>query len=62
LPQGELTFASPFGLAAGAGLEFRLRQMQIAPAIRDTRWAPDRGWGGQKTTRNQVELLAGFSF
>jgi len=62
LPQGELTFASPFGIAAGAGLEFRFRQMQIAPAIRGTRWAPDRGLGGQKTTRNQLELLAGLSF
>jgi hypothetical protein len=62
LPQGELTFSSPFGVAAGTGVEFRLRQMKVAPAIRDTRWAPDRGLGGQKTTRNQVELLAGISF
>ena len=62
LPQGELTFASPFGAAAGAGVQFRIRQMQVAPAIRATRWAPDRGLAGQKTTRNQVELLAPVSF
>ena len=62
LPQGELTFASPFGVTAGAGVELRLRQMRIGPGIRDTHWAADRGLGGQKTSRNQVELLCGFSF
>jgi hypothetical protein len=62
LTQGELVFASPFGISAGTGMEFRLRQMRVSPAIRATHWAPDRRLDGQKTTRNQVELLAGFSF
>ncbi|MCS6954606.1 MAG: porin family protein [Bryobacteraceae bacterium] len=49
---------SHHGIAAGAGLEFRLGTLQVSPAIRYTLWAGDRHGTYES---DQVELLVGFS-
>jgi hypothetical protein len=48
------------GFSAGGGLDFRLRQLNIAPTLRYTRWAEDSSFGIQSRP-DQLELLVGFS-
>jgi opacity protein-like surface antigen len=62
LPQA-LTELSPYGVTAGAGVEFGLlSRLKIAPTIRYTHWAPDGPFAFSRVHRNQCEFLAGFSF
>jgi hypothetical protein len=57
----EAADASPYGIAAAAGLYMHAGPMRITPAIRYTHWARDRrDYGGPY--RNQAEVLVGFSF
>jgi hypothetical protein len=60
LPQ-TLSNSSPYGATATAGVEFRVRDLKIAPAIRYTHWRPDAPWD-DLAVRNHAELLVGFSF
>lgn len=57
----EAADASPYGVAAAAGIYMHVGPMRITPAIRFTHWARDRrDYGGPY--QNQVEALVGFSF
>lgn len=52
--------ASPFGVTVTAGLRFGAGPAKISPSLRFTRWGGNRGeWGPR---RNQLEVLASFSF
>jgi len=57
---------SGFGITGGGGVETRLSNLKIAPAIRYTHWAGDKNRFGQdmylSTRQNHVELVIGFSF
>lgn len=46
-----------FGVAAGAGAEMRWKMLNIAPAIRYTRWQAD-----PNSRANEADLLVGVSF
>lgn len=54
------------GITAGAGVELRARNLNIAPRIRFTHWLEDRNYGRDpvyrlgRPRRNQIELLAGI--
>ena len=57
----EAADASPYGIAAAAGLEMHAGPMRITLAIRFTHWAWDRrDFGGP--VRNQAGALVGFTF
>lgn len=61
---GNLNFTpSHVGATVGLGVEARWRGLNIAPALRYTRWAPDLNTYGQDghSQLNQVELLVAFS-
>jgi len=58
LPQQLNTDLSTTGITTGAGIEFRIGPLRIAPVLRYTHWAADRTPAAQ----NQAELLAGISF
>ncbi|MGI9073777.1 MAG: hypothetical protein ACR2JB_21235 [Bryobacteraceae bacterium] len=49
------------GISAGGGLDLRLRQLNIAPTLRYTRWAGDSSPYGIRSRPDQIELLVGFS-
>lgn len=59
---GSLTDSSRYGVLAGTGIEARLRRIRIAPAIRFTRWGPDRFPDDGGPSRNQPDLLASGAF
>ncbi len=59
---GSLTDSSRYGTLAGTGIEAHLRRIRIAPAIRFTRWGPDRFPDDGGPSRNQPDLLAGVFF
>jgi hypothetical protein len=51
------------GISAGAGLQFPLRQLTIAPTLRYTRWAQDtQPITGIRSRADQIELLVAFSY
>jgi hypothetical protein len=54
------TNPSHYGLAAGAGAEFRVGRFRIAPEIRYIRWAEDNSFGAL-TRSDQIELLTSFN-
>jgi hypothetical protein len=49
------------GVSAGGGLDFRFRQLNVAPTLRYTRWAEDAHPFGIQSRPDQLELLVGFS-
>ena len=49
------------GATAGFGVEFLLRRVRLAPAVRYTRWRP-RSADPDPTVLNQVQILVGVSF
>jgi hypothetical protein len=49
------------GISAGGGLDLRLRQLNIAPTLRYTRWAGDSSPYGIRSRPDQIELLVAFS-
>ncbi len=56
-----------WGVTAGAGVEFALRRVRLAPAARYTRWGPERNrLPGTPPDRsmiyNQAQVLVGVSF
>lgn len=55
---------SPYGVAAGVGVERRVWRMAIAPSVRFTHWdRPSPGYSGDLVPfQNQVEFLAGAAF
>lgn len=57
-----ITAPSGYGFTTGVGLEMRIGRMNIAPALRYTRWGADARPLGVSTAQNQVELLVGFSY
>ncbi len=50
------------GISVGGGLDFLLRQFNIAPSLRYTRWAEDSRPYGISSRSDQIELLVGFSY
>jgi hypothetical protein len=61
------SWLSNYGATAGAGVEFPLKMLKIAPTVRYTRWGPDRprfegGVGNSGEPRNRVHVLVGVSF
>jgi hypothetical protein len=61
---GNLNGAEPsnYGGTAGVGLELRQGNRTIAPAIRFTHWAPDKGRTSTPLRRNQAELIFAVRF
>jgi hypothetical protein len=59
-PAGTGTGLTHHGVAAGAGVEMRLRGFNIAPQLRYTRWA-QTNWNWLAAQPNQLEFLVGFS-
>jgi len=59
---GSLGDSAHYGALAGAGIEARWRRFRIDPAIRYTRWGPDRFHNDGDPSRNQLDLLAGITF
>ena len=58
-----LTSASPFGVMAAAGVEFRVGSAKIAPSVRFTHWGRDPSSAFNATaTQNQAVFLLGLSF
>jgi hypothetical protein len=59
---GNLNSANPShsGVTAGVGVEMHVHRLNIAPAVRYTRWAEDPPHSVQ-TIPNQLEFLVGFS-
>ena len=56
------TNPSHLGLTAGAGVEGRWRGLQIAPAVRYTRWARDNNLSSVPQSKSdQLEVLLGIS-
>jgi hypothetical protein len=52
-----------YGATVGAGIETKLKGIKIAPAVRYTRWGPDRSsFGNSDFSHNQVQVLVGISF
>ena len=55
-----------YGATVGGGFETTLKRIRIAPAVRYTRWGPDRRntptSADSGVSRNQVQLLVGISF
>jgi hypothetical protein len=60
IPPGGTSYAH-YGVTAGLGVEMRLRRLNIAPALRYTRWGPDQ-FSGSNERLSQAEFLTGFSF
>ena len=60
IPPGGTSYAH-YGVTAGLGVEMRLRRLNIAPALRYTRWGPDQ-FPGSHERLSQAEFLTGFSF
>jgi hypothetical protein len=61
----QLRHQQTYGPVLGAGAEFELKALRIAPELRVTRWV-DRNFGTQdsplQSSLTQVELLLGFKF
>jgi hypothetical protein len=55
------TNPSHVGVAAGAGVETHWRGLDIAPAVRYTRWARDNVLSGPESKSDQLEVLLGIS-
>jgi hypothetical protein len=55
------TNPSHVGVAAGAGVEVHWRGLDIAPAVRYTRWARDDVSSGAESKPDQLEVLLGIS-
>jgi hypothetical protein len=57
------TNPSHYGVAAGAGAEFRLGKFRIAPEVRYIRWARESAflYGPPVTRPDQIELVTSFS-
>jgi hypothetical protein len=58
--RGDLSQASRYAIAAGAGVETHSRKLTIAPSVRYTRWAADAYPQGNNL--GEVVALVGFSF
>jgi hypothetical protein len=58
LPQQVNSDLSTTGITAGAGVEFRIGALKVAPALRYTHWSSDQ----TGVTQNQATLLVGISF
>ena len=61
------SWLSNYGATVGAGVEFPLKMLKIAPTVRYTRWGPDRprvegGLGNSGEPRNRAYVLVGVSF
>jgi hypothetical protein len=61
IPPGA-TSLSAYGATAGLGVETHWRRLKIAPVVRYTRWAPETSFQYTRGSRNQLDLLTGFSF
>jgi len=60
---GHLGDRSPYGVAAGAGLNFRFGRLHVSPEVRYTRWRQDRMLDPELYSNpNQVEVLLGLTF
>ncbi len=61
----QLRHQQTYGPVLGAGVEFELKALRLAPELRVTRWV-DRNFGTQdsplQSSLTQVELLLGFKF
>ncbi len=58
-----LTSASPYGVVAAAGVEFRVGWAKISPSVRYVHWGRDTSSAFAATaTRNQAVFLLGLSF
>lgn len=57
-----LTYASPYGVTAGGGVDFRARFLHLQPTVRYTHWAANTNSYSATALRNQVEMLMGISF
>jgi len=56
------TEPSHIGITGGVGVDIGWHGMRISPAVRYTRWVPDKNRGfTAQTDSNQVELLVGLS-
>jgi hypothetical protein len=53
--------ASPFGIAAGTGVETHLGRLKIAPGLRFTHWAQDDPPALTNPRRSELAILTGFS-
>lgn len=54
--------ASPYGVAAGAGVETNVGKLKIAPRLRFTHWAQQEPAVATDPRRGEVAILTGFSF
>jgi hypothetical protein len=60
---GHLSDRSPYGVAAGAGLNLRFGRLHVSPEVRYTRWRQDRMLDPELYSNpNQVEVLLGLTF
>jgi hypothetical protein len=67
LPKEIGAWLSSYGATAGVGAEIPWKRIRIAPAVRYTRWGPERprvagGLADSGVPRNQLEVLVAFSF
>lgn len=60
--QQALSFSSPYGAVAGAGVEIPWGPLRVSPAVRYTRWASGRIPGLEDARLNQSEMLVGVTF
>jgi hypothetical protein len=51
---------SHYGVAAGLGLELRVRSVRIVPTLRYSHWAADNSFGSTDSIRNRLDLLVAF--
>ncbi len=58
-PAGSGSGMSHYGITAGAGLNFQVNRLNIAPTLRYTRWASGN-ISNSSMKRDQVEFLVGF--
>jgi len=54
--------ASPYGVAAGAGVEARVGHLKMAPGLRFTHWARRDPPASTDPRRSEFAILTGFSF
>ena len=54
--------ASPYGVAAGAGVKARVGHLKMAPGLRFTHWAQHDPPASTDPRRSEFAILTGFSF
>lgn len=53
---------SQVGVAAGAGVEVKVSRFRLTPVVRYVHWGEDNRSGQSQVRRNQVQVLAEFTF